>query len=31
MVREVARHGRDVSEFVPAEIAQDIIAKLSAE
>lgn len=31
MVREVARHGRDVSEFVPAEIAEDISNKLRSE
>lgn len=28
MVREVARHGRDISGFVPEEVAQDIQAKL---
>lgn len=28
MVREVARHGRDISNFVPAEVAEDIAAKL---
>lgn len=28
MVREVARHGRDVTPFVPAGIAKDITAKL---
>ena len=30
MVKEVARHGRDVSRFVPFEIAQDILTKLCA-
>lgn len=28
MVREVARHGRDISNFVPAEVAEEIAAKL---
>lgn len=28
MVREVARHGRDISAFVPKEIAEDIQKKL---
>jgi pantetheine-phosphate adenylyltransferase len=28
MVREVARHGRDISDFVPADIARDISSKL---
>lgn len=30
MVREVARHGRDISAFVPPEIAQDILDKFRA-
>ena len=28
MVREVARHGRDISSFVPAEVADDIQKRL---
>jgi pantetheine-phosphate adenylyltransferase len=28
MVREVARHGRDISKFVPAAILNDIVLKL---